>query len=115
MRNWIIGGVVVVILAISIGLLAGSVRDLDPNEVAFDYDHNVGLIVDDTTLYQGGRHFLGLGHDFIKYPKTVQSLSVPPVEVRSADGLGIELDITVQYLFSPLNAESSIKEYLLFL
>jgi len=104
LKVWAIGISIVVIIAVIIGLLAGSVRDLDPNEVAFDYDHNVGLIVDDTTLYEGGRHFLGLGHDFVVFPKTVQSLVIPTQEVRSSDGLAIELDMTVQYLFSPLNA-----------
>jgi len=95
-----------VISIVSLGLIIGSVKDLDPNEVAFDYDHNVGLIVDDKILYQGGRHFLGLGHDFIKYPRTVQTLNIPNQQVRSADGLEIYVLLTVQYIFSPLNAET---------
>jgi len=106
LKKWTIGIVSFIVVVVSIGLLAGSVKDLDPNEVAFDYDHNVGLIVDDTTLFEGGRHFLGLGHDFIKFPKTVQSLTIPSQTVRSADGLDILMDITVQFVFSPLNAET---------
>jgi len=105
-KAWAIGISIVVVLAIMIGLLVGSVRDLDPNEVAFDYDHNVGLIVDDTVLYEGGRHFLGLGHDFIVYPRTVQTLSVTNEDVRSSDGLQIDMDVTVQYVFAPLNAQT---------
>jgi len=97
-----------------IGLIVGSVRDLDPNEVAFDYDHNVGLIVDDTVLYEGGRHFLGLGHDFIVYPRTVQTISVSSQDVRSADGLQIEMDVTVQYVFAPLDATTLKNIYYLF-
>jgi len=96
----------IIVLAVAIGLIAGSVRDLDPNEVAFDYDGNVGLLVDDTTLYQGGRYFLGLNHDFIVFPKTVQALVIPTQQMRTADGLAVQIDITVQYVFSPLTSDA---------
>lgn len=37
-----------------------------------DYDHIWETV--DTSVYTGGLHFLGLGHSFVKFPNTVQSI-----------------------------------------
>jgi len=40
---------------------------------------------------------LGLGHQFIKYQRTSQTLSLPSILARSSDGLPITLDISTQF------------------
>eukprot|EP00708_Paratrimastix_pyriformis_P003888 GAFH01002694.1.p1 GENE.GAFH01002694.1~~GAFH01002694.1.p1 ORF type:complete len:322 (-),score=94.68 GAFH01002694.1:95-1060(-) len=60
-------------------------------------------IVDDKNTYDEGRYFLGLGHGFIQYPKTVQTLdfsqntSGTAITARTKDGLALTLGITLQY------------------
>jgi len=52
--------------------------------------------------YTGGFHFLGVGHSFIKYPKTVLNLDYsnhegadyPPLKSRTNDGLEVILEIS---------------------
>ena len=53
----------------------------------------------------GGIHFLGVGHSFIKYPKTVQTIEFsqdrnangPVIQSRTQDGLEVSLEISFQY------------------
>lgn len=93
----VVGSIVaVIVIIVSIILIAVSFSVMDPNEMGFDHDTIAGVINADK-VYEGGRHFLGLGHKFIKYPRTIQSLAIPPAVVRSADGLPITIDLSVQY------------------
>lgn len=67
----------------------------------------------------GGIHFLGVGHSFIKYPKTVLNLDYskhegadyPPLKSRTSDGLEVVLEISFQY---KLNYESLYDLFLLY-
>lgn len=53
----------------------------------------------------GGTYLLGLGHSFIKFPKTIQQVELSkehdadrgPVESRTSDGLEVVLDVSFQY------------------
>jgi len=55
--------------------------------------------------YIGGIHFLGVGHSFIKYPKTVQTIEFSEeraangasIKSRTLDGLEVILEISFQY------------------
>jgi regulator of protease activity HflC (stomatin/prohibitin superfamily) len=93
---------------VSIILIVVSFQTLDPNEVAFDLDNNIGQIASGGKLFDGGRYFLGLGHSFIKYPRTVQNLPQTSVLVRSSDGLPITMDISVQYTL-PYNSSDRMR------
>jgi len=97
-----------VVTIVAIILIVVSFQTLDPNEVAFDLDNNVGLIVSDGTLFNGGRYFLGLGHTFVVFPRTVQTLPQESILVRSSDGLPITMDISVQYSL-PYNSSQSMR------
>jgi hypothetical protein len=60
----ILGGIGVLLLVI---LLPLSYKSLEPNEVGLDYD-TVNYRIDDTKLYEEGRHYVGVGHDFKIFP-----------------------------------------------
>jgi len=55
--------------------------------------------------YTAGIFFLGIGHSFIKFPKTVQTLEFSkektansaPLQSRTSDGLEVILEISFQY------------------
>ena len=55
--------------------------------------------------YSGGIHFLGVGHHFVIYPKTVQTIEFStekgangfPISSRTSDGLEVTLEISFQY------------------
>lgn len=50
-----------------------------------------------------GLHFLGIGHYFIKFPKTVQTIefsnstSTGALYSRSSDGIELSMEISFQY------------------
>ena len=52
---------------IVVTLIATSVKPIDPNTIAIEYNPNTQSI-DETKLYGPGRPFLGPGHYFIKFP-----------------------------------------------
>jgi len=97
-----VGCVICVVLCIVIGSLVGtSFSSLGANDVGLDYSAN-SLTIDTSTLYQGGVQFLGVGHKFITFPKTLQTIELDAnngqsVQCRSADGLNILLDVKVLY------------------
>jgi len=65
-------------------------------------DHNANTNdIDDKELYHQGRHFIGLGHHFIKFPMT--AVDVTPedlIPARTEDGLGVSMKIAYQYQLS---------------
>ena len=56
---------------------------------------------------ENGLYFIGIGHSFIKFPKTVQTIEFSnepnsnrvPIESRTSDGLEVTLEISFQYIF----------------
>ena len=84
-------------------LLAVSFRTLDINEYGLDYS-SISKTIDSKAL-QGGFHFLGVGHSFIKYPSTFQTIEFskelksngPPIKSRTSDGLEVAIEISFQY------------------
>ena len=55
---------------------------------------------------ENGLYFIGIGHSFIKFPKTVQTIefsksktaSQGPIQSRTSDGLEVTLEISFQYI-----------------
>eukprot|EP00908_Phaeocystis_cordata_P026529 Transcript_9009.p1 GENE.Transcript_9009~~Transcript_9009.p1 ORF type:complete len:368 (+),score=181.81 Transcript_9009:506-1609(+) len=100
-----------VLIASSI-MLGCSFGVLDPTQFALDYD-TVNFQINDAMLYTGGRHFIGLGHVFIVFPNTLQTVRMGTVQegeqvdgetvttssllARTEDGLQVTLDISFQY------------------
>jgi len=113
-----VGCIICVVLCIVIGSLVGSsFASLGANDVGLDYSHN-SLTIDTSTLYQGGVQFIGVGHSFITFPKTLQTIELDDtngqsITCRSSDGLNIILDVKILYqLIITNNALASL--YLLF-
>lgn len=83
-------------------LLAVSFSSLEPTEYGIAINGNTQQI--DPEIRSGGRHFLGLGWYFVRFPNTViaqqftseQKTSIP---ARSSDGLKVMLDISFEYQY----------------
>ena len=81
-------------------LIIVSFKSLDINEYGLDYSSISKTI--DNQAQQGGIHFLGVGHKFIKYPSTFQTIefskdlksSGPPIKSRTSDGLEVAVEIS---------------------
>lgn len=66
--------------------------------------------------YTAGLYFLGFGHNFIRYPSTVQTIQFsnegssagPPLRSRTSDGLEVALEVSFQY---QINASSVYQLY----
>lgn len=58
-------------LIITIGLLAGSFAVLTPQEMGLRFNA-ITIEFDDSRVYSAGRHYVGVGGSFIKYPRKVR-------------------------------------------
>ncbi|EGR27141.1 SPFH domain band 7 family protein [Ichthyophthirius multifiliis] len=84
-------------------LLLSSFNSLEVNEYGLDYSSISKSI--GKKPYSAGIHFLGVGHSFIKFPKTVLNLEYSnhqgadygPIRSRTSDGLEVILEISFQY------------------
>jgi regulator of protease activity HflC (stomatin/prohibitin superfamily) len=106
------GGCCCAVLIASAIMLGCSFGVLDPTQFALDYD-TVNFQINENALYTGGRHFIGLGHTFIIFPKTLQTcrmgtfeggeevdgetFTTSSLQARTEDGLQVTLDISFQY------------------
>ena len=85
----IAGGIVLVIVV----LLALSFASLEYTEYGLDYS-SISKSVEKAP-YTGGIYLLGLGHSFIKFPKTIQTIEFSEqkgsnkglIQSRTSDGL----------------------------
>ena len=67
-------------------------------------------------IKENGLYFIGIGHSFIKFPKTVQTIEFSkqktankgPIQSRTSDGLEVTLEISFQYV---LNKEKIYELY----
>jgi len=106
------GGCCGVLVITIIVLIAVSFATLEPDEYGLDFN-GVTQHVDETTLYEEGRYFLGLGHSFIVLPRTVQTNEIANVQVRTVDGLVVSLSASYQWRL-PRSAEVVAGVYFLF-
>ena len=85
-------------------LIATSIKPIDPNTVAIEYNPNTQSI-DESKLYGPGRPFLGPGHYFVKFPTQNGTPSrvarvAPPLPASSQ---GSHLSVVVpDRLFAPV-------------
>eukprot|EP00301_Raphidiophrys_heterophryoidea_P021341 c5801_g1_i1.p1 GENE.c5801_g1_i1~~c5801_g1_i1.p1 ORF type:complete len:355 (+),score=105.76 c5801_g1_i1:48-1067(+) len=125
-------GVLGVIAFIGIILIISSVDTVEPLEFGLNYSTWSKSIVDNR-VYAPGRYFLGLGHTFVHFPNTIQTISfgtLPgsmygPIRAKtgrgdtdigesggtSNGGLNITLSIALQYKFSPNNLHAMFRNY----
>jgi len=84
-------------------LILSSFSSLEFNEYGLDYSGITKEI--NPKPYTAGIFFLGIGHSFITFPKTVQTLEFSkertansaPLQSRTSDGLEVILEISFQY------------------
>jgi len=87
-------GTILIILSFSI---------LDIKEYGLDYSWISKSV--DRIVYDNGLHFLGIGHKFIRFPRTLQTIEFSreryansgPIHSRTADGLEVTIEISFQY------------------
>lgn len=73
-KKLIAGGCVCCVLLItSITLIAVSFSSLDPVEMGLEYNANT-LTLNEDELFDNGLYFLGVGHSFFKFPKSLQAV-----------------------------------------
>jgi hypothetical protein len=92
----------VFVLIPSIVLFSVSFASLQATEVGLDYNHNTKHV--DSKLYQNGLYMLGLGHSFIKFPTTLQTMDFEgssQVTCFTSDGLPVTLSLSFQYKLVP--------------
>jgi len=66
------------------------------NDVGLLYSH-ASRKIDRTKLYQAGRHYVGVGGEFIVFSTIQEELKLPVFESRTCDGLKIELQVSLNY------------------
>jgi len=76
--------------------LSCSYSKVEMTEVGLLYSH-ASRKIDRTQIYTAGRYYVGVGGEFITFPITQQELQLPPFESRTADGLKIELQVSLNY------------------
>jgi len=96
----------------SIILISVSFKSLDETELGIDYN-SISLSLEQT-FSDSGLYFLGLGHWFITYPRTIQTIEFTALDLsrlhtRTNDGLPITLSVSFQYRY---NADQLMENYL---
>lgn len=81
-----------------------SFAKLEPTEYGLDYNHITQVV--DSRVYMSGLHFLGLGHSFIKYPKTLITIDFFEEDHSrlfsfTSDGLPVVLEASFQFALRP--------------
>jgi len=100
---WSGGGCFCILLITSVILFACSFALVEPTEYGLDWDNN-WFTIDDTQVYEGGRHFLGLGHTFIIYPKILRTIKMSGDIPTTGDG---ENDVEVESAEADSESEST--------
>lgn len=95
---------VIVYIALSFDVLGPTQAGLDFNRIRYQID-DTGDNGDG--LHSGGLHWLGVGHAFIKFPLTVQTIEFSKqggaynkgglLRSRTSDGLEVLLEVSMQY------------------
>jgi len=92
---------VLFILIPSIVLFSVSFSSLQATEVGLDYNHNQYQL--GTQVYNSGLYMLGLGHTFLKFPTTLQTIDFEgsnEITCFTSDGLPVQLSLSFQYKIS---------------
>lgn len=84
-------------------LLIFGFSSLEATELGLDYSWVSKNV--DSTIYNNGLHFLGIGHSFVRYPKMVQTIEfsndrgadLKSIQSRTQDGLEVIIEVSFQY------------------
>jgi hypothetical protein len=95
-------------------VIACSFSSLHQTQYGLDYNHIFETI--DSKVYTGGLHFLGIGHGFVKFPNTVQSVVYSQaahdrLHARTSDGLPLILGVSFQYRLDVKNVYGLYMKY----
>eukprot|EP00929_Paragymnodinium_shiwhaense_P016860 TRINITY_DN125524_c0_g1_i1.p1 TRINITY_DN125524_c0_g1~~TRINITY_DN125524_c0_g1_i1.p1 ORF type:complete len:312 (-),score=69.66 TRINITY_DN125524_c0_g1_i1:68-1003(-) len=81
---------------------------LEPWEIGLDYSMITQRIAEDP--WGPGRHYIGVGHSFLRFNSTVTTVqfshdlensAAGPLKSRTADGLEVALELSFQYVLIP--------------
>ena len=95
--------------AIIVAILVGESFDgLDAHEFGLLYYGNA-VALDNERVFTNGRHFVGLGNSFVRFPRGQQYLefsaaerpAAPPLDVWSSDGQVIFLEASLYFSLAP--------------
>ena len=92
----VISCVVFTVLLVSSILIGLSFGVLQSTESGIDYN-TITQSLDTSKVWTNGRHFIGLGHEFIIFPNNLQTISFPDEHCRTSDGLLVTLSVEFQY------------------
>mmetsp|Transcript_100130 Transcript_100130/g.254677 ORF Transcript_100130/g.254677 Transcript_100130/m.254677 type:complete len:317 (-) Transcript_100130:80-1030(-) len=92
-------------------------RSLEYTEIGLNYSLLSNNI--EEKGYTAGRFYLGLGHGFIKFPSTVQTIQFsgdkdslgPLLRSRTSDGLEVELEVSFQYQLNVTDIHSLYQSF----
>ena len=106
-------GSILTVVVLGLGVIFPlSWQTLPYSEMGLDFNQISGKL-DTSRAYERGRHLVGLGHVFIKFPRTIQTIdfaqaseletetSLTSIPVISADGQMVRLECSVWYRLVP--------------
>lgn len=102
--EWAIGGCCCCSVLITIiVLIAISFSSLEQLEYGLNYN-SISLQIEKDAYQEAGLFMLGVGHYFIKYPRTIQMIEFSAddngrLQTRTSDGLPVKLSISFQYRY----------------
>eukprot|EP00794_Sanderia_malayensis_P017304 gene17304-19037_t len=108
-KKYIVGGVIVVIVAIAIGLLASSFKRLRSDEVGLKYDVHQNKL--GNNVMQEGLHTGPPGFVFLKFPKIFKTIVFKTLSCLNKDGLTIKLNVQFQYRANSKDLKLIIKDF----
>lgn len=99
----------------SLIMIMMSFSSLPTVEYGLDYNA-ITLTVDNRTYDSAGLYFLGLGHSFIKFPRTIQTIEFNAahddlLHTRTLDGLPLTLGVSFQYRYIPQHLYELYRAY----
>ena len=104
--TFLCGACVCFVLIPSVILIVLSFATLQPVEYGLNFNA-ITMSLENATYSQAGLYFLGFGHWFIRYPRTIQTIEFMAtgenqlLHTRTADGLPLTLGLSFQYRYMP--------------
>lgn len=100
-----LGAIVCGLVLLAISVISISFGQLSPTEMALKHNYLLQT-VDEHAYAEAGLYFIGPFCDFIRYPKTIQTIQFDRshrdlLDGRTSDGLPLTLGVTFQYRLLP--------------
>lgn len=104
-------------ILVAIIMICSAFSVLGYNEVGLNYSAWFKTVEKDT--YTHGITYIGLGHEFIKYDIKVNTIEfssfpeadLPMIKCRTADGLELDIEASLQYVVQPNNVYNIYTNY----